>query len=86
MYYPQTNTRATKEIGADIVAALQLQAKSSERTARISLAISLCALLIASLSLFFAYRDSVDDAEWKKQQIELLKEIASIRTTAEPVK
>lgn len=83
MYYPQTNTKATKEIGAEIVTALQVQAKSSERTSRSSLAISLCALVIALLSLFFSYRDSVDDTEWKMQQIELLKEIASIRTRAD---
>lgn len=54
-------------------------------TAFMSLAVSVIAICVAGISVYFAYKDSADDAEWRQQQLALLQEISSKLPLAEEV-
>lgn len=55
---------------------LEILVVSSKRTSWISLTVSIIAISVASMSVYFAYKNSEDDTKWKKEQIESLRDIS----------
>ncbi|GJM12888.1 MAG: hypothetical protein DHS20C12_12910 [Pseudohongiella sp.] len=62
---------------------LETLVESSRKTSKLSFIISIIAICVAASSVYFAYRDSREDAEWQESQLQLLEEISSKLTSAD---
>ncbi|ELA9373354.1 hypothetical protein P3589_23295 [Vibrio parahaemolyticus] len=77
MAFPDTTgARTTEKMVKEVLREMEKQGNQSSFNSKLSLFVSFVALVIALSSLYFAFKDSADDALWQKEQVRLLKQIS----------